>query len=349
MLRIGLIGAGHISITYLEAYKNINNCKVVAICDVNQETASERADKYGIEKVYTDYRELLKDDSIDAVNILTPTFTHKGIILEALKCGKHVMCEKPPALNAEEVRECEQAAKGTGKLLWFAFVCRYRNAEKYVKSFIESGKLGKLVSAECRILNRCMSSESWFASREKGGGVLRDQCIHSLDSILYFMNYPKPVAVIAAESFVNSDLPEKMSAKAWKSYDKSVCKRDVESAIEGFVTFEDGTSVHIKTSSVLNAVEETKCVEITGEKAGIQMFPYNGPIVKMMELVDNAFKDSEPEIESNDCFYDLIKDFVDSVMNGTEGDETPAQAVILMQIIDAMYESAKTRKPVVFE
>ena len=104
MLNIGIIGAGHISTQHIEAYNGIDGCKVKAISDLNKLLARERAQEYGICNVYTNYKELLKDESIDAISIATPTFTHKDIVIDALCAGKNVLCEKPPAKPLWQIR-----------------------------------------------------------------------------------------------------------------------------------------------------------------------------------------------------------------------------------------------------
>ena len=134
MFKIGIIGAGTISNSHIEAYNNNPNCEVVGIADLNTELAQKKADEYKIPVVTADYHDLLNDESIDAVSVLVPTFLHKKVTIEALKSGKHVLCEKPPALNADEVRECIEVSKETGKMLMYALVSRFRNQVKYLKN-----------------------------------------------------------------------------------------------------------------------------------------------------------------------------------------------------------------------
>ncbi len=351
MLNIGIIGAGHIAISHLDAYKKSDECQVVAISDLNEELAKDRAEKYNIEKVYVDYKDLLSDSSIDAVSIVTPTFTHKNIVIDALKSGKHVLCEKPPALNAIEVAECEKVAKETGKILMFGFVCRFRAQQTYLKKFIDEGRMGKFINAACERTSRCDLSIGWYSDRSKGGGILKDACIHEIDTILYCMNYPKPVAVIATETFANSDLPTKMGAEGWESYDKSASKNDIETAIDGFVTLDNGASIHVKAASVSNVITETRSIDMIGENAGARIAPDENWRIKLdiLEIKDNEFVESQPEVTPTNGFFEMISHFVDCVANGAECTATPDQAVILMQVIDALYESAKTGKPVVFE
>ena len=195
-LNVGIIGAGTISKSHLGSYVKNPNVSICSICDTNYDTAKMRAEAYGIPNYYTDYKEILNDKSIDAVSIVTPTFTHENIVIEALEAGKNVLCEKPPALNYEEALECEKAAKRTGKLLMYGFVLRFSNEVRFLKSYIDDGRMGDIYYADVSRLTRCYKIGGWFVDKEKaGGGPLIDSVVHDLDSALYLMGYPKAVSV----------------------------------------------------------------------------------------------------------------------------------------------------------
>lgn len=350
MLNIGIIGAGHISEYHIKAYKEISSCEVIAISDINEELARERATTYKIPDVYVDYKKLLADKKIDAVVILTPTFTHKDIVIDALNSGKHVLCEKPPALNAEEVQACEDAALRAGKLLMYGLVCRFRASQQHMKMLVESGKFGKIINAEASRVTLFGPSQGWLSNREKGGGVLRDECIHELDSALWVMGYPKPKTVIATESFANSDNAVNFSRGGWKTFHKIECERDVESFIDGYVVLDNGAGMHIKAACIMNAPVTGATVEVIGEKMGARTVPADdGSIgLKLVELKDEVFTESTPELVQNNEFAEMIKRFIDCITNGVPCIYTPGEAVTLLQIIDAMYESARTGNPVFF-
>lgn len=350
MLNIGIIGAGHISESHIKSYLENGNCVIRAIADLNLKNAQSRAAEFGIEKVYSDYREILKDESIDAVSVATPTFTHKDIVIEALKSGKNVLCEKPPALNAEEVKACAEVAKSTGKLLMYGFVLRYRSETEYLKKYIDEGKMGAFVSAECVRVLRCSGSQAWFGSRAKGGGILRDVAIHEIDNVLYLMGYPKPKVVVANQSFLNKDLPQRYGQAGYKSFDTNKYVNDVESSIEGFITLDNGASIRVKAATVLNAVQPDYYIDISGEKAGakIQKGVAGDNDLKILEVGENCYLESVPLLDKKIPFRQQINHFVDCCMNGTECVCKPEQAVAVMQIIDAMYESANTGNPVIF-
>lgn len=354
MLKIGIIGAGSISECHLDAYANNNNCEIVSIADINIELAHDRAKKYGIKNIYADYKELLQDECVDAVSIVTPTFTHKDIVIDALKSGKHVLCEKPPALTADEVRECQKAANESNKLLMFAFVCRFRSQVQYLKKYIDAGKMGKIVSAECGRVMRCIGSEGWFIRREKGGGCLIDGAIHELDNALYLMGYPKPKTVIASQTFVNGDLFGKMnSAKfCWESKDLNKYERNIESAISAFVTLDNGASLYIKAANTLNSVAPGVWVDVCGEKSGARIDAFANDkkgTLDILEITDDYyFSETSPILDKVNIYEAEITHFVDCCVNKTECICKIDEAVTLMEIINAAYKSAESGLPVIF-
>ena len=355
MFNVAIIGAGSISERHIIGLQKNPDCFVKAIADLNLELANQRAKEFNIKNSYSDYKELLKDDEIDAVIVATPTFTHKEIIIDALRSGKHVMCEKPPAMNGDEVRECEAEAKKSGKLLMFAFVTRFRNQLQMLKKYIDSGKMGKIISAECHRVNRCLGSDGWFIRREKGGGCLIDSAIHELDNVLYLMGYPKPIAVIASQSFANGDLYERFNGEkyGYRSKDVNKYERNIESAISGFVTLDGGASIYIKSATMLNAVNPGVYIDISGEKAGARLEPAASQPAdkrKLLELSDdNYFIESSPLVADQnplELFKEQTDHFVNCCVNGEESICKSGDAAILMDIISALYKSADTNQPV---
>ena len=346
MLRIGIIGAGTIATCHLDAYKKHPDCEIKAIADLNVEQAQKRAIEYGISDVYQNYQELLKDDTIDAVSIVTPPFTHKEIIMTALKSGKHVLCEKPPALNAEETQECVEFAKQCDKRLMFAFVCRFRNEVQYLKKFIDAGKMGKVMCAEATRLSRCDSHNGWFLKKSlSGGGPLRDGAIHEIDLALYLMGYPKPKTVLGFTSDVNKDLPCRVNGikRGWVSVDKSNYERDIENIASGYVLFENGSCLTIKTSTIMHTVTQGVSVELSGEHAGARMEPFvEGKELCMVNCSEeNYLQEFQPVLDQIDCFEEEIKHFIDCCANKIDCICQNEEAVRLMQIIDGLYLSAE--------
>ncbi len=351
MLKVGIIGAGAISERHIEGYVKHPDAQVCSICDLNENIAKIRAQKYSIPKYCSDYKDILNDENINAVSIVTPTFTHKNIIIEALEAGKSVLCEKPPALNADEVKECQECAKKYNGFLMFGFVCRFRDHVQYLKDYIDSGKMGKVFCAEAVRVHRLIESQGWFGEKAKGGGALIDSAIHEVDEVLYLMGYPKVKSVLAFATDANTHLPAKMKSgvRAWETGNNVSENKDIENFISGYVTLENGASIYIKTSNVLHTATPGCYIEICGERAGAKMDLTNKekPIIMVDEL-DGYMRETSPIIiEKIPMATKQINHFVDCCLNGTECICKVDEAVALMEVIDAMYESAATGKVVV--
>ena len=129
IVNIGIIGCGGIANgKHLPALKKLPNVRMVAFCDIIPERAEKAAKEYGVPeaKVFTDYKEMLKLQDIEVVHVLTPNRSHSFITVDALEAGKHVMCEKPMAINAAEAKKMVEAAKRTGKKLTIGYQNRFR-------------------------------------------------------------------------------------------------------------------------------------------------------------------------------------------------------------------------------
>ncbi len=349
-IRIGVIGAGAISEFHLASYAKNPEVEICAICDVNEQTAKARAEQFGIPQYYTSHKEILQDASIDAVSIVTPTFTHKDLVIQALKSGKHVLCEKPPAMNGEEAAECEKVALETGKILMYAFVLRFSKETRFLKDYIDAGKMGEIYYAEATRLERCTNLGGWFVNKEQsGGGVLIDGVIHEIDSVLYLMGYPKVKSVKGTINNKMDYLLNQMKGvgNGWVSSDVSKYDRNVESMASGYVTFENGACLYIKASWALNTVKEGRSFELCGTKAGAD---FSSNELKLFSVEDYGYYlESTPVLRDNiDVFDEEINHFVDCCAGRGKCICTPQQGTMIMQIINAIYESAKTGKEVIF-
>ena len=153
-IRIGVVGAGCMAAYHIPGFK-AGGAEVVAIADVNEAAAKNAAAKYGVGKVYTDVADMLASEDLDAVSVITPNKFHKPLVLQALRAGKHVFCEKPPALNAAEITQMAAAAKKAGKMLVFDFNNRARPEACAMKKAIDAGRVGKINSAQALWIYSC--------------------------------------------------------------------------------------------------------------------------------------------------------------------------------------------------
>ena len=156
-VRIGIIGCGGIATSkHLPALHKLSNIEMVAFCDLIRSRAESAAKNYGTPdaKVYENYKELLEDKTIDVVHVLTPNRSHSFISVDAMEAGKHVMCEKPMAINTAEAQKMLDAAKPTGKKLTIGYQNRYRKDTMALKKLAETGELGEIYMAKAHALRR---------------------------------------------------------------------------------------------------------------------------------------------------------------------------------------------------
>ena len=195
-MKIGIIGVGTIAAFHIEAYQKNPNVEVYAFCDINEKRLKAMGEKYGVTRLYTDKDEMLKLEELDAVSVCTWNSAHAPCSIAALKAGKHVLCEKPMAMNADEARAMKQAADESGKLLMIGFVRRFGNDCAVVKDFLDNGEFGDLYFAKATYLRRHGAPGGWFGDKSRsGGGPLIDLGVHVTDLARYLAGNPKPVSV----------------------------------------------------------------------------------------------------------------------------------------------------------
>ncbi|MBO5857391.1 MAG: Gfo/Idh/MocA family oxidoreductase, partial [Clostridia bacterium] len=200
-LRVGIIGCGGIANSkHMSALKDIPEVEMVAFCDIILEKAEKAVKEYGTPDAiaYEDYKELLKDETIDIVHVCTPNRSHSFITIDALESGKHVMCEKPMAKTYEEaVKMCEVAEK-TGKKLSIGYQNRCTAENAYVKACAEKGEFGEMYYANAyAVRRRAVPTWGVFLNEyEQGGGPLIDIGTHALDMTLWIMNNYEPEMVV---------------------------------------------------------------------------------------------------------------------------------------------------------
>ena len=184
-IRFGILGCGTIGDVHARAIMALDDAELVALCDVNAERAAEYAKKYGV-KPYSDFDAMLSDPDIDAVTICTPSGMHAEQSIRALKAEKHVLLEKPMALNSVDAKKICDVAEKSSKLLSVVFQMRYTDDIQYLKKVIEEGKLGQLVF--CDLYMKYWRDKSYFdvspwrgTFAMDGGGALMNQGIHGVD------------------------------------------------------------------------------------------------------------------------------------------------------------------------
>ena len=355
-LKVGIIGCGGISNNkHMPALAKINEVEMVAFCDIVEERAVKAGKDFGGPNslVCTEYKKVLEDKSIDVIHVLTPNNSHSEISVAALKSGKHVMCEKPMAKTYAEAREMLAAAKSSGKKLTIGYDNRYRPDSLHLKKMCDRGDLGEIYFAKAHsIRRRAVPTWGVFLDEEKqGGGPLIDIGTHALDLTLWLTNNYKPKSV-------TGNLYKKLNGNgdcgnAFGIWDPK--EFTVEDSAFGFITMENGATIILETSWALNILDviEAKAT-LCGTKAGADM--RDGLCINGDDL--GKLYTSTPALGSGGVAYfdgakmkpaDLeCRMWIDAILEDKEVFVKPEQAVVVTQILEAIYESARTGKQVMF-
>jgi len=294
------------------------------------------------------------------VHVLTPNKQHSFITVDALESGKHVMCEKPMAINSAEAKKMLDAAKRTGMKLTIGYQNRFRPECLYLKKCCEAGDLGEVYYARAQAIRR-RAVPTWgvfLDAENQGGGPLIDIGTHALDLTLWEMDNYEPAMVVGSTYRKLADTKD--AANAWGPWDPE--KFTVEDSAFGFIRMKNGATIVLEASWALNTllVDEAKTI-LCGTKGGADMLGsaeaplrLNGerfskmyttePVLKAggAAFFEGAGAGQPQDIEAR-MWIDYVKD--DSKPLITK----PEQAYVVTQILEAIYESQKTGKPVFFD
>lgn len=198
-LRVGVVGTGWAGETHMKAYLAAG-CQVIAIADPRADRLGELAAKYNV-ATYTDFNDMIARDDLDIISVATPNSFHMPATVAALNSGRHVLCEKPLALNPAEAYQMVNAARANNRVLKVSFNHRMRGDVQTLRKQIEAGKLGSIYHAKAAWMRRSgiPGMGGWFTTKATaGGGPLIDLGVHVLDMAMFLMGDPEVLSVTAA-------------------------------------------------------------------------------------------------------------------------------------------------------
>jgi len=336
MKRIGIIGFGFMGNMHFNNYSNIDGAKVVAICDIQKEKLSGKADTAGNiagtsepldltgVDVFTNADNMLNEARLDAVSITLPTYLHKEYTIKALNAGLNVLCEKPMALCSVDCQEMIEVAEKSGKLLQVGHCIRFWPEYAKAKQIIDSGEYGKLKVATFRRLSMTpgWAWDGWLMNEKKSGGALHDLHIHDADFVQYLFGMPNSVSTSAVKGPSGG-------------YDHAVTQYIYDD--EMVITAEGGWIM-------TNSFGFEMGFEMVLEKAAICYNCTKSPAFRVCPDSGEAFT---PEIESGDGYLLELKHFVKAI-SGQSVPEilTPKQSLQSVKLIEAEKKSADSGEKV---
>lgn len=344
-IRFGIIGGGLIGPIHAEAISQLNDAELIGIATTRKETAKPFADRFGV-TWYTDYRELLQRGDIDVVNICTPPFLHGEMTIVAAEEGKHVLVEKPLAINLREADRMIGACKKLGVKLGVIFQSRFNRDVKRIKEAIDNGDFGNLIVGDAYVKwfrsQEYYDSAAWRGTWDKeGGGALINQAIHTIDLLQWFMGEIDNVYAL-----INT----------------AIHKIEVEDVAVAVLRFKNGAMGVIEGSTAMYPGLPRK-LEIHGERGTVifegdkvRLWSFVGQEKKreeeqkVRESKDKKLRDvsSDPTHQSPENHKLQIEDFVKAVRQDREPAVNGAEGRKALEIIRAIYKSAKAGKAVKF-
>ncbi|MBN1345686.1 MAG: Gfo/Idh/MocA family oxidoreductase [Phycisphaerae bacterium] len=342
-IRIGVVGTGF-GRYHMDGFGKVDGAYVHAVCDLNEEEARAFADQYGAKYVFTDFRKMAAMDELDAISIAVPNCFHAPIAIEALTRGKHVLVEKPMALNPKEAEAMVAAARKAGKRLMVEQALRFKEETQLLRAYYDRGVFGDVYFAKSTWVRRkgwpklnfppggTMGRGEWFIQKKMAGfGALGDIGVHLLDLAWYLMGTPKPVSV--------TGMMWTKVAVAQLKKKKLPCEVDEMAA--GTIRFEGGQMLTVDVCwDAYN--EPTQKVRVFGDKGGASLFPakvYRGEDIMETTELSTTFGGFDT--------VDPYEHFIDCVRNPklkciASGEEN----VQLIKMLDGIARSAETGKEV---
>lgn len=350
-MKVAVIGCGNIANTaHIPAYIKNPEAEIAYFCDILPERAAAAVETYGCGKAITDYKDALADPQVEAVSVCTPNHVHAIIAIDALRAGKHVLCEKPAARTYAEALEMQRVQHETGKILNIGVVNRFNDSVNRIKEYIHSGRLGEIyqVYVSFRAHRSIPGLGGDFTTKAiAGGGALIDWGVHFLDIVMYCCGDPKPLTV-SGETFckLGKDMEGYVYTDMWAGPPKYDGTYDVDDAVTGLVRT-DGPVITLNGAWAQNIGEGEMFIDFLGTKAGIRL--QYGKEFTVYTTENNALVSYTPKFPIRDHFENEINAFVRCIQTGEKLPSHIDTAVITAQMMQALYDSAGAHREIVLE
>jgi len=337
--KVGIIGVGTIGHAHLKAFSTNKKAKVTAIADINPDALKSASEKFKIEKTFTDYQDLLALDSLDGVAVCTPPFAHAKITCDAASSGKHVLCEKPMAMNSKEARRMVEACNKAGVKLGICSArTRFDPSVSLAKKYINSGKIGKVYYYRATNLRRrgrpgidILKESKWFLDSSKaGGGALIDIGCYDIDLSLYLLGDVQPISV-SAMKFTGIEPTVKLNTIY-----------DVEEHSSIFVRFNNGTAATFETAWASNIGPRLEIL-IFGSTGGLNLKAFTYYTEEKGMGVSKSF---DIPHKPHEAWKQLINDFITACQKNRNPKTPGEDGLKTMEIIDMAYRSAKLKREI---
>ena len=364
-IKIGVVGCGGIANQkHFPALKNNGDLnEIVAFCDIIPERAEKACAEYGAEgaKVYEDYHDLLADPEVEVVHICTPNVSHSEIAIAAFEAKKHVYCEKPMSHSPAEALKMVEAWKKSGMQFTVGYQNRFRPEVQNLHAACQAGDLGDIYYGKAHAVRR-RGVPTWGVFMDKakqGGGPLIDIGTHALDITLWCMDNYEVDRVTGSVFHKLGGLQQATEGNLFGPWDPETY--EVEDSAMGFIKMKNGAAISLEASWALNMLESREAsTTLCGTLSGAEI--HSGMSYSKNELIYNRGRNGQlmeetispvggvayfggggGEEGTIDC-----RQWLEALKNGTQPLVKPEEALVVTQILDAIYQSAREDKEVKF-
>lgn len=345
-INLGLIGAGAIAALTAREFSRHPQAKILAVADVNQERADALAAQVGAEAAYSDVETLLARQDIDAVYIAVPNVHHEAIARLALAADKHVLLDKPFAIDLHAAERIVATAESSDRLLMVGMNQRFERNVQRARNLCQHNRLGEIYHVKATWQRRAGIPRmgSWFTSKSMaGGGALLDIGVHVLDVALFLLDNFKPVSVSGATftRFGQRGLGE----GGWGISERDFDAFDVEDFATALIRLEGGTVINLEAAWAMHQRQGTSHdVILHGEDAALAVFAdelYEAGEKSEYRIIQNIHT---APIAYPHC--SRTHHFINVLLGEEQPLVTVAQALAVQRILDGIYESTRTGREV---
>ena len=348
---VGIIGCGRIANgAHLPALSKLSHVRIKYACDIILEKAKKAKEDFPrVEQVVADYKQVLLDPEVDAVFVLTPNHAHYTITMDALRAGKHVMCEKPVTVSYALSVEMAEEAEKQGKILNIGVCNRYHRSVELLEEMNRRGELGNLYHIYCsfRSFRSIPGLGGAFTDKaQSGGGVLIDWGIHFLDLILYVLGGAKLKNVTCdAYSEMAKNMKEYRYHSMWAEDTADIENgiNDVDDFISGYIRT-DKASISFNGAWAQNIDEDEMFIDFLGDKKGVRLA--YGAQLKITDASTLQTITTEHEIPG--MYLREDEAFIESVQTGERNRNYITNILESMKLLDYLYRSAEAREEIAF-
>lgn len=350
---IAVIGCGRIAdMAHFPALSAMENVRIKYACDLVAEKAQKAKEKYSkIEQVITDYKIAISDPEVDAVFVLTPNYSHYTITMDALKAGKHVLCEKPVTVNYELSVEMAKEAEKQGKILNIGVCNRYHKSVEMLREWADAGKFGNIYHVYCSFRSfRCIPGLGgpFTTKSQSGGGVLIDWGIHFLDLILYVLGGAK-IKTVTCDAYneMAKDMKQ-YNYSGWGMWAEDTADiehgtNDVDDYISGYIRT-DKASIDFNGAWAQNIKHDDMFIDFMGDKGGARL-TYGGKF----EFYDGKTLETiNPEYDIPNMYLCEDSAFIQSITTGVKDKNNIENILESMKLLDSLYQSADKKEEIKF-